>query len=75
MGAGNGTSCATTTWRAIEEVIRRQLAKWEPRVQVETIKVQVDPNDPEQAIAELNFTLIATAQAGRMSLSIPVQGR
>jgi len=65
----------TATWRAIEEVIRRQLAKWEPRVQVETIKVAADPNDPEAAIAELNFTLVATAQTGRMSLSIPVQGR
>lgn len=64
-----------TTWRAIEESIRRQLAKWEPRVQVEAIKVQADPSDPEAAIAELSFTLVATAQSGRMSLSIPVQGR
>lgn len=65
----------TTTWRAIEETIRRQLAKWEPRVQVESIKVSADPSDPEAAVAELNFTLVATAQAGRMSLSIPIQGR
>lgn len=64
-----------TTWRAIEESIRRQLAKWEPRVQVEALKVAADPADPEAAIAELSFTLVATAQAGRMSLSIPVQGR
>ncbi len=64
-----------TTWRAIEETIRRQLARWEPRVQVEAIKVAADPNDLEAAIAELSFTLVATAQAGRMSLSIPVQGR
>lgn len=64
-----------TTWRAIEEVIRRQLAKWEPRVRVEALKVAADPADPEAAIAELSFTLVATAQSGRMSLSIPVQGR
>ena len=63
------------TWRQIEEVIRRQLARFEPRVQVETVRVVGDPNDPEAAIAELSFTLVATAQAGRMSLSIPVQGR
>jgi phage baseplate assembly protein W len=63
------------TWRQIEEVIRRQLARFEPRVQVETVRVAGDPNDPEAAIAELSFTLVATAQAGRMSLSIPVQGR
>ncbi len=64
-----------TTWRAIEESIRRQLARWEPRVQVEAIQVAADPNDAEAALAELSFTLVATAQAGRMSLSIPVQGR
>lgn len=64
-----------TTWRAIEESIRRQLARWEPRVQVEAIQVAADPNDPEAALVELSFTLVATAQAGRMSLSVPVQGR
>lgn len=64
-----------TTWRAIEESIRRQLARWEPRVQVEAIHVAADPNDPEAALVELSFTLVATAQAGRMSLSVPVQGR
>ncbi len=64
-----------TTWRAIEESIRRQLARWEPRVQVEAIQVAAVPNDAEAALAELSFTLVATAQAGRMSLSIPVQGR
>lgn len=64
-----------TTWRAIEEAIRRQLAQWEPRVQVEALKVAADPADPEAAIAELSFTLVATAQPGRISLSIPLQGR
>ena len=64
-----------TTWRAIEESIRRQLANWEPRVQVEAIQVVADPNDAEAAVATLSFTLVATSQAGRMSLSIPVQGR
>ncbi len=63
------------TWRAIEESIRRQLARWEPRVQVEAIDVAADPDNPEAAIAQLSFTLVATAQAGRISLSIPVQGR
>lgn len=63
------------TWRAIEETIKRQLARWEPRVQVESIHVAADPDNPEAAIAQLSFTLVATAQAGRISLSIPVQGR
>lgn len=63
------------TWRAIEETIKRQLARWEPRVQVETVHVAADPDNPEAAIAQLGFTLVATARTGRLSLSIPVQGR
>jgi len=64
-----------STWRAIEESIRRQLAKWEPRLNVEAITVAADPENPEAAIAHLSFTLVATGLAGRTSLSIPVQGR
>ncbi len=63
------------TWRAIEETIRRQLARWEPRVNVESITVIADPDNPEAAIATLAFTLIATGQTGRTTLSIPVTGR
>ena len=63
------------TWRAIEETIRRQLARWEPRVQVQSVRVGADPDNAEAAVALLDFTLVATAQAARLSLSIPVQGR
>lgn len=63
------------TWRAIEESIRRNLERWEPRLKVETITVGTDPNNAEAALATLAFTLVATGEAGRTSLSIPVQGR
>ena len=63
------------TWRAIEESIRRNLERWEPRLKVETITVGADPDNAEAALATLTFTLVATGEAGRTSLSIPVQGR
>ncbi len=63
------------TWRAIEETIRRQLARWEPRVNVESIAVAADPDNAEAAIATLAFTLVATGQSGRTTLRIPVMGR
>lgn len=63
------------TWRAIEENIRRSLERWEPRLKIEAITVGADPDNAEAALATLAFTLVATGQAGRTSLSIPVQGR
>jgi phage baseplate assembly protein W len=63
------------TWRAIEESIRRSLTRWEPRLQVASIVVEADPDDPEAARATLAFTLVATGETGRTALSIPVRGR
>lgn len=63
------------TWRAIEESIRRSLERWEPRMKIESISVGADPDAAEAALATLAFTLVATGEAGRTTLSIPVQGR
>ncbi|MEF8700388.1 MAG: GPW/gp25 family protein [Candidatus Accumulibacter sp. UW26] len=63
------------TWRAIEERIRKSLERWEARLRVESIAVRADPDNPEAALATLAFTLVASGQAGRTTLAIPVQGR
>lgn len=63
------------TWRAIEESIRRSLERWEPRMKIESISVGAAPDDDEAALATLAFTLVATGEAGRTTLNIPVQGR
>ena len=31
---------------AIEEAVQRSLARWEPRIQLENVKVETDPGDP-----------------------------
>ena len=63
------------TWRAIEEAIRRAVERDEPRLRLESITVAADPDDPEAAIAALDFTLVATGASGRTRLAVPVRGR
>jgi phage baseplate assembly protein W len=63
------------TWRAIEERIRKSLERWEARLRVESIEVRADPDNPEAALATLAFTLVASGEAGRTTLAIPLQGR
>lgn len=64
-----------STWRAIEERIRKSLERWEPRLRIESIVVGADPDNPEAALATLAFTLVASGESGRTTLAIPVQGR
>lgn len=62
------------TWRSIEECIRRSVGRFERRLRVDHIEVGADPQNPEAALATLTFTLVANAQTGRTSLSIPLRG-
>lgn len=63
------------TWCAIEERIRQAVARFEPRLRLDSVVVTADPDDPEAALATLAFTLVATGQAGRTRLAVPVRGR
>ena len=63
------------TCRAIEERIRKSLERWETRLRVESVEGAAGPDNPEAALATLAFTLIASGEAGRSTLTIPVQGR
>src|SRR6478736_10100278 len=49
-----------TTRHLMEDRIRKALALWEPRVVVESIRVEEDPADRESAIATINYKLVAT---------------
>ncbi len=58
------------TRRLIEEQITKTLEQWEPRIQLLKVSVEEDVNDPQQAIATVNYTLIATQQPERVSLQV-----
>jgi phage baseplate assembly protein W len=62
------------TRRVIQDRITRALARWEPRLRVESVDVEPDPEDPAAAIATLTFTLVATQALQQMRLSIALTG-
>lgn len=54
----------------IQERINETLARWEPRMRVESVQVEPDPNDAEAALATIFYHLVATQQRERLTLSV-----
>jgi phage baseplate assembly protein W len=59
-----------TTRHLIEQRVAKALAQWEPRITVDAVDVQPDPNDPQAAIATISYTLVATQDRERVSVSV-----
>jgi phage baseplate assembly protein W len=59
-----------TTRHSIQERITRELAQWEPRVLVEAVDVNPDPSDPQAAVAEITYKLVATQVRERVTLNL-----
>jgi phage baseplate assembly protein W len=58
------------TRHQIEERIKRALAAWEPRISVDGVNVEADPNDVQAAIATITYKLVATQKRERVSVSV-----
>ena len=54
----------------IQERIRDTLARWEPRLRVESVLVDPDPDDGQAALATIVYRLVATQQRERLTLSV-----
>lgn len=63
-----------TTRQLIKDRITRALAQWEPRLRVEAVEVSPDPEDPQGAIATINYKLVATQARERVSLNVSLGG-
>jgi phage baseplate assembly protein W len=63
-----------TTRQLIRDRITKALAKWEPRVGVQSVSVEPDPDDMQAAIATITYRLVATGVSERVSLNITVAG-
>lgn len=78
FGAGLGRFLfepnTTTTRRALQDRIQNSLASWEPRVVVQSVAVDEDPDDPEAATAVVTYRLVATQAVERVSLSVRLAG-
>jgi phage baseplate assembly protein W len=63
-----------STRRLIQDRITKEIALWEPRIVVETVTVEPDPNDRQVAIATITYRLVATQVRERVSLTVPLAG-
>jgi hypothetical protein len=62
------------TRQRIRESIEDALVRWEPRVSLESVAVEADPDDARAAIATLTYRLVATQARERVGLSIQTAG-
>lgn len=62
------------THTLIRERIQDALARWEPRIRVESVEVVADRIDPQAAIATITYRLVATQTLERVSLAVSVGG-
>lgn len=58
------------THRLIEERVQQALARWEPRIRVQGVAVGPDASDPEAAVVELRYRLVATGVEERLTLAL-----
>jgi uncharacterized protein len=63
------------THTLIARTISDAVAKWEPRVRLESVEVAADPSDPGAARALVVYRLAATQELRRLPLSIPVNSQ
>lgn len=62
------------THQAIRLQIQRALARWEPRVVLESVEVVAQDDDPRAALVTLTYRLVATQARERVSLSVSLAG-
>lgn len=63
-----------TTRRLIKDRIQRALEQWEPRISVEGVEVEADPDDPQAAVATITYQLVATQTRERVRLGVTLAG-
>jgi phage baseplate assembly protein W len=47
------------TRRRVQERIEESLRRWEPRIALQAVSVEEDPDDPQSAIATIRYQLVA----------------
>jgi phage baseplate assembly protein W len=76
FGAGLGQFLfepnTVATHTLIQRRIEEALARWEPRLRLEQVRVEADRTDPQAAIATIAYRLVATQVRERVSLAVPV---
>lgn len=63
----------TTTLRLIQEEIKRALTRWEPRIKLDDVLVQVNSGDARVVDITIYYTLIATQKHEKVNMSLVSQ--
>jgi phage baseplate assembly protein W len=59
-----------TTRHLIQDRITRELARWEPRIKVESVSVEADADDPQAAVAVVTYKLVATGASESVRVNV-----
>ncbi len=63
-----------TTRQLLRDRITKELAEWEPRIAVESVTVEPDAEDPQAAVATINYRLVATRAQESVTLGVLLTG-
>jgi phage baseplate assembly protein W len=64
----------TATQRLIQEAIVQSLGRWEPRIRVENVTVDPDPDEAQAVQIFIRYRLVATAAEDRLALRVLLSG-
>jgi len=64
----------TTTHQLVRSRIEQALARWEPRIRLQSVDVLPDDHDPLTARVTIHYRLVATEQSERLALSLSLGG-
>ena len=59
-----------TTRQLISNQIAAALGSWEPRINVESVDVEPDPNDPQAVVVAITYQLVATQAHEQINLGL-----
>ncbi|HVF42792.1 MAG TPA: GPW/gp25 family protein [Pyrinomonadaceae bacterium] len=63
-----------TTRQLLRDRITKELTEWEPRISVESVTVEPDAEDPQAAVATINYRLVATRAQESVTLGVLLTG-
>jgi uncharacterized protein len=61
---------SVTSLRLIQEEIKRSLARWEPRIKLDDVRISVNSTDARVVDITIIYTLIATQRSEQVNLSV-----
>lgn len=65
----------TSPRRLIEERVVQALGRWEPRIRLESVAVDPDPEDDQLVSVVIQYRLVADGTLGQVGLGIRLEGQ